>query len=651
MQTIPLDWKKRKLLKILYESPRPVTAKRLAEQIRVTDRTVCNYVNSLNKYLRDYEAEIIGIHREGYVLRCTDRDKINQLIASGSRFLSERDRGNYILYDLICGGEGRSLGEYEDQMFVSFSTMEKDIRYIKANYSESYPFLKIKISKGKVALEDNEVKKREILIHILEQQVQYTMDFELPDYMYFLSKEELYDIANFVKSVLAQQKMRTDDAGLAHIVLTIAVSVFRDLTGNTLMEKDDENTEIHLDADIQMREILAKLSSFVNTYWNLQFVEEERKIIRDAVSSQCILAPFSFHRNSVPDEDRDAAEAVGAVLDEMSRVFGMELNSDSRLYNQLLTNIIMLRHYYVKPMDSQYDILSDIQHEIPMIVAWGWHFYRKVRERIDVPEVENALTMLVEPFSEATDAMQRKQNEIQVIAFVTNINYTRSKFLLTKLKACFPDIFFAGPFFAHEKVHLEKTRPSAVITTFDAKDWDMNIPVVSLDPSLQESDIFQVLDLILYLKCHYIYPEMTLSWDKLLPEQAVFVKMKLTNRREVLKYMSEKLIEDGIVPEGYVRMVNCREEYVDYVIGNEIAVPYLTNVKAARSFIEVMTLQQPILWNKKKVSVIFHIVLREEDLSNLPLIFERIYEISRNRKLLEQVKNADKSSVIRQILV
>ena len=133
MKPQTLHRRQRKLLALLRVQQKVVTSKELAAQMEVSDRTVRNDIQVLNEVLASCGAKIETIRGKGLILRAADQSSaiLNQLAYAEGSLQTKEERAQFLLMKLLLADKGIRADDLEDEMFISRTTLETDIRFIQ----------------------------------------------------------------------------------------------------------------------------------------------------------------------------------------------------------------------------------------------------------------------------------------------------------------------------------------------------------------------------------------------------------------------------------------------------------------------------------------------------------------------------------------
>ena len=124
------------LLQKLMASSEPLSSSALAFMLNVSVKTLLKYINQLKDELMENGADILIKRGSGSVLIVYDQEKFNHYVQT----LSERDtdtvdspenRKKYLLARLITENEYLNLYDLADEIYISPSSLRKDLRELK----------------------------------------------------------------------------------------------------------------------------------------------------------------------------------------------------------------------------------------------------------------------------------------------------------------------------------------------------------------------------------------------------------------------------------------------------------------------------------------------------------------------------------------
>ena len=155
------------LVRLLMKRTDWTTAKQVAQQLQVSERSVKNYIGEINYQ----EENLIAASKLGYRI---NRQQAEQVLEKQQTQIPEtsEERVNYIITELLSG-EGVSecgvdLYDISEKIFVSYETLRKDMVKVRKKVKEYGLFANV--TNSVVKLEGKELNKRRLLSMILYEE-------------------------------------------------------------------------------------------------------------------------------------------------------------------------------------------------------------------------------------------------------------------------------------------------------------------------------------------------------------------------------------------------------------------------------------------------------------------------------------------------
>ena len=218
------------ILRILSEATDWVEASRLADALGVTTRTIRNRVKKIND---SAQTPLIESSHRGY--RLAKSQDAGSLPASAEGKESSDGRADLILRRLISTNEPLSIYDFTDELFVSDSTIEADLRHVR----DSIRLFDLTLARhrDKVSLEGSERNKRRLISQMVAS--------ESPSgFVAFAGSgivSEGYDfprLTRLISQSLEKQGLRADDYGLNNITIHLIVMADRMHHGKSMPEDE-----------------------------------------------------------------------------------------------------------------------------------------------------------------------------------------------------------------------------------------------------------------------------------------------------------------------------------------------------------------------------------------------------------------------------
>ena len=286
MNTLHLTPRQRRLLYTMQYEKGLVSGRRLADLLRVTDRTIRTDIKTINAALAPYHARIVPSKAKGYYFEAEDPDRITKLNSVNKALFVRENRVRYLSLALLSRDEPQNLYDLEDELYVSTTTLAGDLSALKREYVYHYPFIGLVQEKNFIWIDDTEEKKR-ILLNIL-----YTKDWNYQSRGNAFYAEEYLpeDLMDYVIRVVSEKirdaGISMEDPSIVALHVMSAVMVKRCLDGHTLPEvTPDEDSGSKPSGDCLVQSVTDSICDELEDHFSCRLSRSERKAVCSHIAS------------------------------------------------------------------------------------------------------------------------------------------------------------------------------------------------------------------------------------------------------------------------------------------------------------------------------------------------------------------------------
>lgn len=282
MQLLNLTLRQRKLLHLLEEqsSHGPLTGEKLARLLNVSVRTIRNDVTAVNRSLEPLGGRIHALKSKGYLFYAENPSLVSELNREASSFFTREDRVRYLAYRLCLSDRPLSLIALETSMYVSRSTLEKDIRALSLRFCLPAPGIRLLSGRGTLSFEPDEAKRRNILLDLFTEHWDYNSQSNALYHYPFVEQDLLAQIFGLVSDCVNRHSVLMEDHGIVRLTLTCAIACQRLRTGHLLPETDDLSK-----MDSQASQAADDLSNELEKVFHLSLPLAERDAIYSIITA------------------------------------------------------------------------------------------------------------------------------------------------------------------------------------------------------------------------------------------------------------------------------------------------------------------------------------------------------------------------------
>lgn len=329
------------LLQLFNNQDHFITSQELSKLLSLSERTVRTYIHGLQSLVSENGAEIVAKQGYGYKLNTIrplqfemfinkNKLKLQNDDEDGESLDTSFDRNNYILNKLFLEDEKLYLDKVADTLYVSRSTLTKDINTIKKMLQ---PYELTLVSKPNYGtwVEGKESKKRSFIMDYFFRGARFN---SIQEYMSHISYFEDIPVENLIMIVLDEckgKKIKLSDVMIQNVLMHLTLSIKRINKGLTL-----KNYEIdpYISQTLEFS-VAENIIHRLEDELNIEFPHEE-------------IAYLTLHlgakNNRSLEEDGNSPETIENDLKDalitMEDELGISLVEDSILIKCLIDHLI-----------------------------------------------------------------------------------------------------------------------------------------------------------------------------------------------------------------------------------------------------------------------------------------------------------------------
>lgn len=605
MKELNLTLRQRQILNYLHNTDGYVTGSQLSKWLHVSSRTIRNDISSINEMLEGSHTTIISKHSYGYHLQSTNSENLRELTQTSTSFIFKTDRIRHIVLCLCEAEKPVNLYELADEMYISKTTLDSDIRSFKEEYIDPFS-IQMTINRSFVQIEPNERKRRRLLLHLYSQGWDYNHRSNTYYKNELISEKLINRCIMAILYTMDRFNIRMEDVNLVHLILTIAISIHRMDEGHVLQDVRSPIYEKPIAVQF-VDEVLA----FLHDQWDQEFPKAERVEMYELVS--CSL---------IPDIDYATSHDASSYVDQKS----------IRLTNQYLNAIKEKFHFDFFDNEDFYQTLLYYFYYLSL-PSHNLNYDNVIRNTSQQKlsfEMEVAYT--VQPFAKETygrylDSLELLYLSIMISGAFVHLKHKKMRTVILshlnmpaawnirmQVEHQFPDhIHVTNLVPVYMKDSFDFSSTDLVLTTVRKQIVsDQNISVIHINPYLDEKDIHAIDQLIKQKQYEFLYQKDFPSLLHYFDEADWEEKANDTDFNDLLKRVLTSLKQKDIIDDAFVSDVLCREQITGFANRPVYTLVY-SSVPAKQTHISITTLNHRIKCNDQKIRMLIVLALSKED--------------------------------------
>ena len=602
------------ILRILSEATDWVEASRLADALGVTTRTIRNRVKKIND---SAQTPLIEYSHRGY--RLAKSQDAGSLPASAEGKESSDGRADLILRRLISTNEPLSIYDFTDELFVSDSTIEADLRHVR----DSIRLFDLTLARhrDKVSLEGSERNKRRLISQMVAS--------ESPSgFVAFAGSgivSEGYDfprLTRLISQSLEKQGLRADDYGLNNITIHLIVMADRMHHGKSMPEDEalarTRETPGYLAARL--------ICSAAGPLSGIDIPDAEIAYLALVISSNSTSYDYSFA------EEADLGQYIGdddialtrTLMNDLEQAYHLE-PFDSDFLARISIHIHGMKQRISNGIYAKNPLTARIKSTYPLIYDMGCFLANDLLEQANIRLNEDEISFLAFHLGAYLEKGS-PLHEHATCTFLYMDYHDLQASELARIKAAFADTLI-----------VERSLPLSVCDPADLACDIVISPVaiaapgarrvVVVNPILTDDDmeaIRKAVDSVLAQRLGtQAYSMISRFMDASLFRRNFYAADEVS----MIKALAQECTEAGLCSPSYVQEVLDREKLSPTSFGNGVAIPHSMSASTARSFLSVVVNDKPMAWGTQKVSLIMLMGLSEADRKGFRVLFDSLLEV------------------------
>ena len=635
------------LLEFLLKQHEYLSANQLAEKYGVSTKTVYQDIDKLNDFFDEGElkSRIVKVPRKGIKLSADEeRKKVHSLLLvnkheSGVQDFSPEYRESELIKRLFINQEDLDIYDFAEEMYVTESTVHRDIDKLKKNLGQFN--LKIRIKHDQLFVDGDEWNIRKALQSYVIQAQSLGREENIER---FFSEKDI-EICKEAISRLSQ-KYHHQFSEEYSCLLLVECLVFKKRTehNNCLTERTS-----NLINDLNHLEVYFFSGELLETVINKSFSEISPYEIEAMAYS---LLAYGFSIQSA-DYIQNIEHQVNELIIKVSNLLSLDLSKDNHLKlmlsNHISKMIFRLRNqiYITNPA------LEEIKKQYSSLFNVIWIAIRGLSKYYEINISNEELAFIVIHFQLAIEKIVKPLN----IVVICQNGIATSELIMSKLHKIFDSDAKITNINARELDFYDLSNIDLIISTIALP--EVKVPVIEVSPILTKDEIESIRSFYSeHMTDNYTLMRTSLDGRKFNLESLKTLIKKPSLIRETVKSKKEcieKMIRECDATNRRIKefkeSILERETLGSTSVYTGVALPHCDPRFVEQSELIVMTLDKPINWGKNNVKLIILIAVAENDIPIFKDSLIALYSVIENQELMNELVQLENGDEIKNRLL
>lgn len=615
-----------RLLDHLAEADGWVTATELSEQLGVTTRSVRSYVTAAKAAahpLSIISSSTSGyrINREAYAAFSTGHSD------RGAEANTPRDRVHHLVRRLTEAPQGLDIHALAESLYVSESTIETDLRKVKALGEESG--LALARRGSLVVLTGSESDHRRLLSKLF--QAESAQGFlELEKVQREFVSEDLGAFKTSLIAMLDSQGYFVNEYGINGVLLHVAIAV------------DRVNRNPDVEADAPRRTLAAipeALAGLIRAHFSVDLSDTDLEYVSKLLTTRVITPGQNEPLEQVVDKylQDDDLETVRRIVAQVREEYLVDLNDESFMVRLALH----VGNLVARAQDNSYSrnpLVRSIKTSYPMIYDVAVFIASQIQREKSITINDDEISYIALHLGSHLERQSRRE-ERMTCAIVCPNYYDIHAILRERVEASFGAELSVEIVVTRTDVDWDDFSTDIVLSTIAAKGLADNVVVIQ--PFLTETDFDNIRRAITRARRHR--RRMQIKDDLLLYfDESLFLRnAQASSEEEMIRMLGSLMTSRGIIDESYVEGAIERERLSSTAFTDSIAVPHAMVMSATQTSIAIAVNEQAMPWGDNRVNVIALIAFSASGRGSFQTVFDQFVEVFADRSdVLDLIKRS-----------
>lgn len=632
-----IDYKEFKIL-TLCKNKEFANINHMAEELKVTTRSVRTYIKQLNENLGEDIAQIIYVKGYGYKLEIKNKEAFELLFEENKKisfdFNVKDERILYLLDFFTEFNDVITIDQLAEQISVGRTTIVNDIKSAREILNE-YNLDLIKKQNFGMWLKGNEFDKRLFLINYIYKDSKN--DLKNSKYVNGVDARLLKQLKTKILRLFKEDNFYATNQIFEETIKYILVQIVRIKNGNEIVEYDKR---FDLLGSYDEYNLSQKIKVIVEENFDTTLNEYETLYLTlPLVSGNA--APISKFMSNKPQLRENISDLMEKIFKEIYIRMGIII-SDQTLrdnlgyhleftLNRLLFNI-KLKNLLLEDMKENYVLPYNLAKISADVIE---NVYNLVMPEDEIGYIAIHFGSYLEK--------NIISNTLQKVAIVCSTGLGATNLITIRIRKIIGENVEIDTFSIFD---IDKVNLSQYDLVFTTSDIDINSNyVLKIDTILDESKLRNKIEKVIYLNNSNL--SKNLNNVKLADNLIVGVFLhekyfSVLNNKTIstaLKNMIDKMMQDGVVGEKFKKDILEREKSHPTIFKSGLLLPHSVNDKSNELCVSIGVLQKPIQYQGIEIKIIMLIAFSGDDQNSdlLVKVYEEALSIGQNEKYINQL--------------
>ena len=551
-----------------------------------------------------------------------------------------KDRELYIINKLLLRAlnkeEKFDLFDLEKELFISYSTLKKDLRLVN-KVLKRYG-LKISITKTYgVRIIGEEDKIRYCISDCIFNDKTKTKKERQEFIEILFSANEVKIVKEILFENIKKYNLKLTDISFNNIVNHTLIMLERFKSKKVVKYPIEEIRTFTLTDEFRCaQEVILQLKESMNidlgdeVYYLTQHLITSQRFLIDDINNKYVYKP--------------EIENILSVINNKTHI---DLSDDKQLINGLAMHLNSALQRLRFDMNIRNEFLDSIKNSYPLAFELAVIAGEIIEKKFNLKAKESEIGFLAMHFGASLERKGLNKNrKRKKVAIVCIAGVATAMLLKEKIRNNL-----------NNKVEVVKTcsmndvsqelidSVDILLTTFELENFS-SPKIKKIKLFLEEKDIDQLEKMIDDTERY----SNEIDYKQIFKPELFFYNIDFKDKNSVLEFMTDKMLENGYISEVVKESIFKREEMATTELGGLVAIPHALSNNSTQAIVSIMILRKPIVWDKERVQVVLLFSIPKSKYDIWEVVFKKLYNyLIAQQGVMKLIKNRNYEEFISEL--
>lgn len=626
--------------KLIECNNRPVTSKKLALYLGVSERSVKTYIKEVSDYCSKQGMKLERKPGIGFVAGFTPEQigTIEEMKKDKKTVMSKKQRMSYIMYILLSGWDTYTLSLFSEELNVSKKVISDDIDSVSRRL-DKYKLNINRVAGHGVFVTGQEFEIRKALkgyctCPIGNREIEKSSDYRLSILdesicVNNFGKDNFTQAVNAIKVVEKDYGIVYTDYSFKALTKYLCIQLLRIRMGHSL------DSNIRMESHELCNEgVVNRAAEELSKIGNIELNEYELEYLDIMFASAAIqTVTDEFVSMELKESYRDNTLICEEILDYMSEILNADFSNNELLkksLNAFVPASFVRTKYGIEIINP---FLNDVKEMYSGIFATTFTLSKFYEKYCSTAPTEHEMSMLALYFG---GAMHRNTKNVKAILIGTS-GVAAANIVARKIENKIEEIKISAILSSEKIDDLEDFEFDIILSMLPG--FEYGNKVVNISPIISDKDVKNIKQACFEAMSHAAINNKN-NLNSLIKSEYIEVITDKVTKEELLKRASDKLYEGGYVAENFIDDVMYREEISSTAIGNGVAIPHGMAANVCKPIVYVLRLTHGIEWGNETVDTVFLLALNFDNIATTKAFFSDLSRMLGSEEKIEKIRKS-----------